>query len=290
MFLNLSYFVKTVECESFTKAAEELYISQSAISKAIRNLEEELNTNLIERKYRKFTLTEEGKVVYEFAKDVLGYYKLKERDMLKKLEEADSILRFGLAPTSGSIFFYSAIYKFKDKYPNIDLKIEDITSTYIVEKLLKNEIDMGVTITPFNDNRFEIYNVFKSEAILIVGREHILSNKDSVDFSDLKNEKFLQVKKDFMYYNVFLDHCKKAGFIPNIVFENNQWDLIIEMVSANQGVTILPKPLVDNYSKEKIHQVHLKNPEFHWGLNLIFLKSKILTRPMKNFLEICKEK
>lgn len=288
MFLNLNYFVKTVECESFTKAADELYVSQSAISKAVRNLEEELHTNLIERKYRKFTLTKEGEIVYDFAKDVLSYYKLKEESMLKKLEESDSVLRFGLAPTSGSIFFYSAIYNFKKKYPNIDFKIEDITSNYIVEKLLDNKIDMGVAITPFDDDRFEIHKVFNSEAILLVGNKHPLSSKDSVDFSTLKNERFFQVKKDFMYYDVFLDHCKKAGFTPNIVFENNQWDLIIEMVSANQGVTILPKPLTDNYSKDKIHQVHLENPEFPWGLNLIYLKSKVLTRPMKNFLELCK--
>lgn len=290
MFLNLKYFVKTVECESFTKASEELYVSQSAISKAIRNLEEELQTNLIERKYRKFTLTKQGEIVYEFAKDMLSSYYQKKESMLKTLEQSDTTLRFGLPPTAGSIYFYSAIYDFKKQYPNIEFEIFDITSKFMAEKLIDNEIDIGVTITPFEDDRFEIFNVFKSEAILVVGKDHPLSKKKSVDFSSIKNERFLQIKKDFMYYNVFLNYCKKAGFEPEIDFESNQWDLIIEMVAANQGVTILPKPLTDNYPKDKVNQVHLKNPEFPWGLNLTYSKSKIMTRPMKNFLDLCKKK
>lgn len=286
-FLNLNYFVKTVQCQSFTKASEELYVSQSAVSKAVRNLEEELQTTLIDRNFRKFTLTKEGEIVYDFAKDIIDYYDTKEKIMLKKLEETDRVLRFGLPPTAGSIYFYSVLYEFQKKYPNVELNIDDTTSTYIVEKLLDGQMDMGVAITPFEDDRFEIHKVFNSEATLVVGKNHPLSKSEKVDFRTLKDEKFLQVKKDFMYYDVFLDYCNRAGFTPNIVFESNQWDLIIEMVAANQGITILPKPLTDKYSSEKIHQVHLENPEFPWGLNVIYLKSKILTRPMKNFLNLC---
>lgn len=287
LFLQLSYFIKTVECQSFTKAAEELYVSQSAISKSIRSLEEDLQTTLIDRTYRKFTLTEQGQVVYEFAKDVLAYFQEKEKEMRKKLQGEDRLIRFGLPPTAGSIFFYSTIFSFQEENPSVDLKIIDLTSTYIVDQLLNNEMDMGVAISPFEDPRFHIHPVYTSEAVLVVGKDHPLANHDKVDFIDLKGEKFLQVKKDFMYHQVFVDYCHQAGFEPNIVFESNQWDLIIELAASSKGVTILPKPLIDNYSSKRIHQIHLENPTFPWSLSIIYLKSKILTESMEKFLSLC---
>ncbi len=286
-FLNLAYFVHTVECESFTKAAEKNYISQSAVSKAVRNLEEELQTTLIDRSRRKLTLTKQGELVYRFAKDFFDYYDEKKKILYDELGKQDDVLRFGLPPTAGSIFFYSVIYEFKKKIPSVSLTINDATSTHIIEKLLENELDMGVAITPFDDDRFVIHKVFTSEAVLLVGNSHRLRSADTVDFATLHREKFFQVEKDFMYHGVFVDTCRQAGFEPNIVFESNQWDLIIEMVAANQGVSILPKPLIDNYSSKKIHQVHLKNPTFPWSLKLVYLKSKVRTRQMKSFIDIC---
>lgn len=251
LFLNLDYFIHTVECESFTKAAEKLFISQSAVSKAVRNLEEELQTTLIDRSRRKFTLTKQGEIVYRYAKDIFDYYDDKTKILYDELGKEDDVLRFGLPPTAGSIFFYSVIYEFKKKFPSVVLTIDDATSTGIIEKLLENELDMGVAITPFNNNRFIIHKVFTSEAVLLVGNHHRLRGADSVDFNTLHREKFFQVEKDFMYHELFVDTCRKAGFDPNIVFESNQWDLIIEMVAANQGVSILPKPLIDNYASKK---------------------------------------
>lgn len=286
LFLNLNYFVKTVECKSFTLAAEELFVSQSAVSKSIKNLEDELKVNLIDRNYRNFTLTRQGEIVYKFAKEIINNYEIKKQEMLKKLDESDDVLKFGLPPAAGSIYFYSKIFEFKENCPNIDLKIEEVTAPFIVDKLLNNIIDVGVVISPFEDDKFEILNVFDSESILVVSEKHRLAKEKEVEFSELSDEKFIHVTKEFMYHDVFLEKCKEAGFEPNIIFQSKQWDLILAMVSENQGITILPKPLVEKYYIDNIKMVKLTKPSFPWSLLLIYLKNQYMRESMRCFIEL----
>lgn len=290
LYNQLLYFMKTVECKSFTKAADELFISQSAISKSVKKLEEELQVTLIDRSHRKFSLTRQGEIVYDFAKEMFAYYEIKERELRNKLREEDTCVRFGLPPAAGSVFFSSSIFSFLDKNPSVDLKIYDGTSKFIVDKLLKGDLDIGIAISPFEDDRFYIREIYLSEAVLVVSKDHPLSKKEIVDFSELKDEKFVQVTEDYMYYQVFIDLCHKAGFHPNIIFKSNQWNLLLEIVGSNKGVSILPKPLIDKYSKDKISQVHLEEPNFPWILYIIYLKSKVLTQSMKQFINMCTEK
>lgn len=290
LYNQLLYFMKTVECKSFTKAADELFLSQSAVSKSIKKLEEDLQVTLIDRSYRKFSLTIQGEIVYEFAKEMFSYYEMKERELRNRLREEDTSVRFGLPPAAGNVFFSSSIFSFLDKHPSVDLKIYDVTSKFIVDKLLKGDLDIGIAISPFNDDRFCMREIYASEAVLVVNKDHPLSKKQSVDFSELKDEKFVQVTEDYMYYQVFIDHCHKAGFHPNIVFKSNQLNLLLEIVGSNKVVSIIPKPLLGNYPKDKIRQVHIKEPKFSWSLYIIYLKSKILTQSMKQFIKMCTEK
>ena len=279
--------MKIVDKKSFTKAAEELFINQSTMSKAVKNLEEELSTSLIDRTTHSFSITEDGELLYDFGKDVFSYVKRKEEELVSIIKNNHNLLRLGIPPTAGSIYFYSLISKYKEKYPEISIEIDDSTSKYVPENILQGSIDIGVVIEPFSDDRFIQKKVFKSEASLIVSKKHRLANKRVVNFFDLKDEKFLQVSHDFMYYHIFLDYCKKAGFEPDIVFESNQWDMILEMVILNKGIAILPKPLIDNYLKKRAHSIHLVNPTFPWSLIVIYDKDAIVTTQMQSFLDLC---
>ncbi len=283
---HLRYFVEVTDKKSFTKAAEDLYVSQSTISKAITTLETELHTRLYEHGNRSFTLTPAGKLLYAFAVDVLNYYETREKELLLRLEDADTRLRLGLPPTAGSIYFFSLISDFKFMYPEILLSINDATSRYIPDMLLRGELDLGVVIEPFEDERFIKKAAFKSEAVLVVSDNHELFEKDEVDFSELKDEKFLQVTRDFQYRSVFEDYCNKAGFMPDVKFENNQWDMILEMVADHQGVTVLPLPLVEKYQPKHVKFIHLKNPEFPWQLTIIYPRSLSVTKTMQKFLDL----
>ena len=99
----------------------------------------------------------------------------------------------------------------------------------------------------------------------------------------------MTVSPDYMYYDRMMDYFTQAGISPEIAFRSFQWDLLLEMVAAGQGVSILPKPLIDKCYHNRVRQIHLKDPEFPWGLTLIRRKDKFVTEPMRNFIELCSQ-
>lgn len=290
MTLNqLSYYTEIVQQSSFTKAAEKLFVSQSTLSKSIRTLETEFETELIDRSAKEFQLTPAGKVFYDYALNLLAYYQRQTQELYQRLHGGSSTLRLGLPPTAGTIYFFSQIYKFQQKYPQVDLCITEMTSKSVKELVATGKLDLGVVIEPFSDEAFLSRKVYSSEAVLVVSKQHALAAKRTVNAAELKEERFLMVTPDYMYYDLVLDYCKTAGFAPKVAFESSQWDLLLEMVAANQGVTILPKPIVAKCYNARVHQARLKSPDFPWALTLIYRKDKFVTEPMQHFLDLCEE-
>lgn len=284
----LTYYIEVVKQRNFTRAAEKLFVSQSTLSKAIRALENEFHAEFIGRRAKDLLITQDGLVFYEYATKMLDYYHTQTQELEQKLRCAVGTLTLGLPPTAGTIYFSSLIYKFRSAYPETDLQITEITSKSIRDLVEDGTLDLGVVIEPFSDSKFYSQTVFHSEAVLIVPKQHPLASESSVDFGALKTERLLMVSPDYMYYDVMMERCKAAGFTPNIAFESSQWDLLLEMIANNQGISILPKPLVDKLYAGRVCQLHLKNPEFPWALSVIYRTDKFLTAPMQHFLKICR--
>ncbi|WP_312693777.1 LysR substrate-binding domain-containing protein [Caproiciproducens sp.] len=285
--IQLAYYVEVVKQRSFTKAAEKLFVSQSTLSKSIRALENEFQAEFIGRRAKDLLITQDGLAFYEYATKLLDYYHTQTQELEQRLRCAGGTLTLGLPPSAGTIYFSSLIYQFRQAYPETDLQITEITSKSIRDLVDDGTLDLGVVIEPFSDSKFYSQTVFHSEAVLVVPNQHPLADKSCVDFGALGAERLLMVSPDYMYYDVMLERCKAAGFKPNIVFESSQWDLLLEMVANNQGVSILPKPLIDKLYAGRVCQLHLKNPEFPWALSVIYRTDKFLTVPMQRFLKIC---
>ena len=112
--IQLEYFVRIVEEQSFTKAAEKLFISQPALSKAIQSMEKELKVSLFSRKPGVATLTEDGNTVYKYAKDILSYCSNRTDELIARLGKAKEPVKFGLPPLLEACFsltFFSNIMK-----------------------------------------------------------------------------------------------------------------------------------------------------------------------------------
>lgn len=288
MTLNqLKYYVEIVKESSFTKAAEKLFVSQSTLSKSVRALEEEFQIKLIHRAAKEFVLTQEGYIFFEYAERILGYYQEQTEELFQRLHNANGELKLGMPPTAGAIFFYSVLHRFKKKYPGIAVNIEEITSKSIQELTDSGELDMGVVIEPFEDRRFCRIPVYMSEAVLLVSREHPLADRKEATFAEIAKEELLMVTPDYMFYDVVRKKYEEAGFVPRISFESYQWEWIFEMVADNQGISILPKPLIDKFNGTRVHQIHLREPEFPWALSIIYRKDKFVTVPMQCFLDMC---
>lgn len=283
------YFVELVQQNSFTKAAEKLFISQSTISKAIRTLEKEYDVELIDRTSVKFRLTSEGEIFYNSSLKIISSYKAETELLHSMLKSKRGILYLGIPPVTITAI-YPILCQYRFLYPDITLRILEIGANRLYSLVKQGAIDMGVVIQPFMDMDFIQVPVMHSDAVLILPPDHKFVKHDTIRMSRLQHEKFLILANEYMIHDVIINSCKKAGFVPRIVGKSAQWDLLVEGVVNGQGVSILPRPIIEKFCSNRVKMVGLLGPEIPWIPTVIYHKNKFVISPMQLFLDMLQNK
>lgn len=286
---HLIYFITTVKYSSFTKAANSLFISQSTISKAIRSLEHMFSIEIVDRTSKKFKLTSEGEIFYHSAVKIVQQYK-DERQLLEtRLVSRSGTLILGVPPVTITIV-HKILADYQLAYPNIQLRVLEIGANKVYSLLKTGAIDVGILIHPVNDAELINYPVIKSEVVCVTNEKHAVSKECNITWKMLKEKNFYLLNDTFMLHDMVMSCCKSNGFMPNIILESAQWDLLIEAVCTSDGVTFLPKPIVDKFCFNKVHQFSVHKPDLLWIPTVTYHREKFITTPIKLFLEFIKKK
>lgn len=279
------YFIEVVKKNSFTKAAESLFISQSTISKAIRTLEEKFDTELIDRTAHTFKLTEAGKIFYTSAVKIIQSYRMETDVLTARLNSRRGTLTLSIPPVTITIM-YPILSQYHAMYPEVILKIHEIGAQTAYALIKQAAVDMSILIHPFKDPDFYQIPLMNSEAVCVVSNHHRLANYETITLQKLKNENFLIFDDTYMLHNNILTACQKAGFTPRITLQSKQWDLLVEAASLEQGISILPRPIIERFCPNKVKMLHIEDAVLPWIPILTYHKEKFLSAPMKLFIDM----
>ncbi|SHN22115.1 LysR family transcriptional regulator [Gracilibacillus kekensis] len=288
-FKHLQYFLEVTNTENFTQAAENLYITQPALSRIIKALEDELGVPLFIRSRKKIQLTDAGMVLRKHASTIVSQLHIldDEMDQLRTIKTGH--IRIGLPTVVNSFFFSKLIAEFHELYPGVTFQLEEYGSKIIEEKLTIGELDCGVSVLTNQHPSFDYYTFVEDTLNLVVAEDHVLAKKQEIKIEDLKNESFIMFNQDFESRNIIINACKKAGFTPKIVSETSQIDFLEEMVATRLGVTLLPSSTSKELTKN-IKSIPIHNPEITWSLAFIWKKDTYLSQTNKQFINFTKEK
>lgn len=285
---DLLYFIKVVEHGSFTKAAAHTYLSQPTLSKAIKKLETELKVKLLERSTRSLKLTDAGYIVYKQGQKILNM--VEELNIL--LDEMKSLptgeIKFGVPPVVGTILFPKIAKKIHEKHPYVSIQLVEEGAKKIEKLVEEGKVDVGVVVLPTDANKFQINPLISSKFMIYMSVDHPLEHHGCIHMEQLADENFIMLAKDFATREVVINTCQKAGFTPKIVYESSQWDLIMELVSQQLGITMLPELLDVLVDKSKIKAVPLHSSPI-WKLGVITRKDGYESFAVKALLSILNE-
>jgi DNA-binding transcriptional LysR family regulator len=235
---NLRALVEVVRRTTFSGAAKELLATQSAVSKAVKQLEDELGMLLLERKGRNSRLTDAGEIVYKHAASILA----ETKDLVTELSELRGLNRgkprFGL-PSMGGILFAKSFALFRKQYPNIEVQLFEHGGYRLEELLLTGHIELAASLLPFNPE-FESQPIARQPLKLLIFATHVPATKKTVGMRMLSNIPFILFERRLVLNARISDACERQGFAPKIAARSSQVDFIVELVAANVGVTILP--------------------------------------------------
>jgi len=243
-YQSLIYFKTVAEFQHYTRAASALYVSQPALSKAIRNLECEFGTALFRKDGRNVTLTQSGAIFYEYVKRSVG-----------EIDEGIAAVR-RLADIERNTIFLSALFfmyafylpdkllRFRHLHPSCRFSMEYKYTTAVLQDVVKGTAELGICSN--FDATGEYSNLKKSVLYqeplsLIVGKDHRFAAREKVRVEELKDERFIiYVRSPLGTNKVLSDLCGRFGFEPNIFAEAYNDFGVFGMVSAGEGIAIFP--------------------------------------------------
>lgn len=287
---DLEYFIEVANHKNFTKAALQVHLSQTALSKAVKKVENELGFELLDRSTRELKLTDAGEVVYHQATKALSVLK----DMPHLLGDLMNLqtgqIKMGVPPLIGTLFFPKIAKAFNEQYPKVSLELIEFGAKKIEALVEEAGVDMGIVMLPLtsgHDEHFHVYPFVKERFLLYAHKNHPLAKRSSVWMKELEHEKFIMFSEEFTLHDRLIQDALKSGFVPSIAYKSSQWDLIIELTTAELGIAILPESLYAKVKDPNITTVPIADPEMMWELGIILLKerySSFAVRELINFL------
>ncbi|UQZ33943.1 LysR family transcriptional regulator [Paenibacillus sp. PK3_47] len=274
---QLQYFVQVARMNSFSKAAESLYITQPTISKMIRNLEEELGAALFYREGKSIRLTDAGEILLSKAQNIVESFASlsSELDSLRNLQRGH--IRIGLPPMVGASFFPAVIGEFHRRYPEVTIRLHEDGSKKVEDDVESGLLDIGAIVLPVSTDKFHCFTFVEERLELLVPASHRLAVAESVVLKELEEEEFVLFREDFALHDRIITECIKAGFQPKVVYESSQWDLISQMVGAGMGIALLPQTICRDIDRSRIAVIPLTEPVIPWQLGMIWRRDRYLS-------------
>ncbi|GAB6988636.1 LysR family transcriptional regulator [Paenibacillus pini] len=285
---QLQYFLKVAQKEHVTQAAEELHVAQSAVSRQIHQLEEELGVNLFMQKGRNLQLTPVGQL---FCKRVDGLLKDLDKavaEVHEFLDPEQGEIRIGFPHSLGIHLIPSIVAEFKKKYPNVKFRFKQGMFPSLIKDVISAEVDLAF-ISPFPEKHDQVEGevMLTEELYAILPPNHPLANEESIALNQLKEDKFVLFSKGYSLRPIVWHACLEAGFTPKIAFEGEETDTIRGLVAAGMGVSILPELALFQTNPLQPARVRISEPKVTRTIGLIHRsddKLPLVAQAFRSFL------
>ncbi|HRE04002.1 MAG TPA: LysR family transcriptional regulator [Opitutaceae bacterium] len=224
---------------SFTLTAKELFLTQSAVSHAIKALEEEVSTRLFERVGKKVFLTQAGEQLLRHAERILREMRDARTGLSDLQNWGHSRLRVGASPTACHYLLPTVLREFKQSFPKCVIRIEPGDGPKMVELLHSNHVDLALMLEPFEDDGVAFRRLFEDELKLLVPPTHTWAQRGRVSRDEIADETFILYNKNSYTFRMVIDYFQRDGILLHHVMELGSMEAIKELVKIGLGTGIL---------------------------------------------------
>jgi DNA-binding transcriptional LysR family regulator len=290
---RLKTFCLIVEKKSFSKAAEACFITQSAVSHLIKNLEDELGVKLLNRESKTVTLTPAGRLFYEHAIQILENYKKMENDVYDLVHKVKGPLIIGASPTAATYLLPQVFYSFSKDYPEVQIKVSVSNTEAIIDHLYAGIIDVGIVEGNIKKATITVEEIAEDEMVIIASDENPLTKKKPLTPHDLISQPFIMPEAGSVTRELVDDFLHAAGIeLGNIKISMTLGnpELIVRMVQTGIGISFISKWSVFSAIKDgSIKLLNVAGKRLKSKFYLVSLSKEPSTIVEKTFRKFIKE-
>ena len=282
---QLRAFYQAAKCQNVSVAAQQLFVSQPAVTAQIKLFEDSCGLRLFKKKGRHLYLTDEGQTLFNYARKIFEYERKIEDAVGQMKELKKGSLRLGSARTYARYFMPFLLTGFRDAYPHIKIHFAEGNSLEMIHSLidLKNEV---VIIAKAEDHPNIAFIPFsREELVLILPPNHHLANKDSIRLEQIAEEPIIMKDPGSGTRKLVDELFEKRNCTPNILMETGDAEIIKLLVQHGEGVSFLVKEAVAvELQEKKLVTVSLKKDPIFLDVSIAYLKKQPLSAPAQAFL------
>jgi LysR family hydrogen peroxide-inducible transcriptional activator len=235
---QLRHFLKVAELGNFTRAAEAIGLSQSALSRSVSRLEEELGQPVLERQTRNVTLTEAGKLLHDRARQIVSLVD----DTVAEIADDGQTgqIRIAAIPTIAPFFLPSFLQKFGASFSKATVIVQEDTTDQLLGRLSEGEIDVAIMARPVDAKYLKTEDLFEEELFLVMSATNPLCEKKQIPMSEIETLPFVLLGEAHCLTDNIVSFCRQKSFHPVSVERTSQLATVQELVSLNHGVSMIP--------------------------------------------------
>lgn len=241
---QLKYLIRISKLRSFSKASDELNITQPALTLQIKNLEEELGFKMFDRTQKPLIVTREGEVFIKKAQQIItqldGLYTI----AMELEEEINGVLRIGIIPTIAPYLVPIFIDNLNKKYPKLQLSIIELITEDVIESVKQGDVDLGIVATPVSAEGVNFKKLFYEKFYLFVSDQNKLIDKDSVKMNDLEINELWYLNEGNCFQNQVNTLCEISNKIvqeQHFKYQSNSIESLRYIVEHRGGMTFIPE-------------------------------------------------
>jgi LysR family hydrogen peroxide-inducible transcriptional activator len=242
---QLRYFVAVAEEGSFSHAAEREHVSQPSLSQQIQKLEEELNQQLFDRLPRSVVLTEAGRSLLPYARQILSAIADAGQSVAALEHEVAGKLSVGAIPSIAVYVLPRLIGSFQRSYPKVTFELFEDTTDKLAQRLEDGTLDVVLATSGDNAPTLSHYSLGREPLLMLLPQKHRLARRKTIKWSELASEKFLLLHEIHSLSIQVRQLLAENNLKPEVVLQGAQLVTIARMVAAGLGVTVIPQMMAE---------------------------------------------
>ena len=286
-FDQLRFFVDLVREQSFTKVAERNYVTQPAVSLSIQKLEDELGTRLLERTTRKVFVTDEGRILYDYARTILDKAGEAKSVLQERQDRMVGNIRLATIHSIGLYELPAALKEFIRRYPEVGFHIEYQLSDQVYHSVADGHADLGLVAYPEVRSSFATVPFYEDELVVICSVEHALASRETVRLRDLEGRPFVAFVTELPTRRAIDAILHKHSVRPEIRMQCDNIEILKKMVEVGLGISLVPYLAARQEARSgALRVLRFSDHVIRRPLALIHRKGKALSRPQRAFVDL----
>lgn len=279
-------FVVLAETCNYMEAADRLFVSQSALSRHIKALEEELKVQLFDRSTRKVSLSPFGSLFLPYARQIASTRYAYEAAIAGALKAEHGNIRLGTIPVMSQYGITDLIMRFRQENPGFSMDIIEGDTLELTRMLRSDQCDLAfLREGETNTSEFNIVHHDTDQLTAFLHRDHPFASSPFIRIEHLRNEPLMLLSKNTFMYSLCMEACKSAGFTPNVVLTTHRASNMLDLVRKKMGIALLTKRPTLPLLTDDIVAIDIE-PRIITNINLAYPKNQTLSVGARRFINL----